>query len=192
MLEFWLGHTSVQHSAWCPQGLPNPLPQTWPPVSQSVSQSPACNKWMSSSLSWVLGSTAFLSDTTWASLKYKVVRSGWDAENVSPHPHKPTDAVTGRRCKDILRWHQFTTPKLPIWNIFSSGENLEHLSGIYEPLHTFLSILWCTEVCIRIQIKEGCIWDTFLEESPLLQSFCIQRSPTKRTLQRWKRHKRFK
>lgn len=60
-----------------------------------------------------------------------------------------TDAVTGRRCKDILTWHQFTAPKLHIWNTFCFGENLEHLSGI---LHAFLSILWCRQECIRIHI----------------------------------------
>lgn len=120
---------------------------TWPPVSQPVSPQPIITECPH------LWAGCWAAQPFWVTRLEQAPRTKWWDQDEMPKMsrliwHKPTDAVTGRRCKDILRWH----PKLCIWNPFSFGENLEHLSGIYEPLHTFLSILWCRQVGIRIHI----------------------------------------
>lgn len=75
--------------------------------------------------------------------------------------------------KYILRWRQFTAPKLHIWDVFISGLNSEHPIGMYEPLCTFLSILCCRQVCGGITHLTG----LYLGQGASLLLFFRSRKP---------------
>lgn len=86
--------------------------------------------------------------------------------------------------KYILRWRQFTAPKLHIWDVFISGSNSEHPIGMYEPLCTFLSILCCRQVCGGITHLTG----LYLGQGASLLLFFRSRKPHQRYTSRQRRN----
>lgn len=98
----------------------------------------------------------------------------------------PTYAVAERKCKYILRWHQFTALKLHIWDTFIFRGNSENLTGMCEPLDTLLSILCCIQVHRVTAHLTGLYLGQGVFPSAVL-SFLDPKSPTNCTLQKAER-----